>query len=73
MRVNNHSCFIIKRRRESVAKHFFTDGHTFSDFQITAINIIPNAAITNFVITKYNTTNNVNAQLTSIKNIGNTS
>ena len=43
IRVNNYRCFINKRRRESVAEHFFTDGHTFSDFQITAIDIIPNA------------------------------
>ena len=41
VRVNNYRCFINKHRNVGVAEHFFTNGHTFSDIKITAIDMVP--------------------------------
>ena len=43
LRVNNHRSFIKTKKQDPVAKHFYTDNHTFQDFQITAIDFIPHA------------------------------
>ena len=43
IRVNNYRCFINTKRKDNLANHFYTNGHTFLDFQITAIDMISNA------------------------------
>ena len=35
--------FIKTKKQDPVAKHFYTDNHSFQDFQITAIDFIPHA------------------------------
>ena len=43
IRVNNHRSFIKTKKPDPLARHFFTNGHTFDDFQITAIDFVPHA------------------------------
>ena len=43
LRVNNHRSFINTKKPDPLAKHFYTNNHTFTDFQITAIDFVPHA------------------------------
>ena len=43
LRVNNHRSFINTKKPDPLAKHFYTNNHTFADFQITAIDFVPHA------------------------------
>ena len=43
LRVNNHRSFINTKKQDPLSRHFYTNNHTFADYQITAIDFIPYA------------------------------
>ena len=42
-RVNNHRSFINSNKKDPLSRHFNSDNHSFEDYQITAIDMIPYA------------------------------